>query len=144
MNRLTLRTRNRGFTLIELMVVLAIVGILVAVAYPSYQSQMVRTRRTDAEAALTGLANALERFYLANNTYIGATANADGTGTPTIYATKSPIDGTTKFYDLTISACAQNTYTLRATPVAGGPQANDGNLELTSAGAKTRGGVAGW
>lgn len=61
--------RNNGFTLIELMIVVAIVGILAAIAYPSYLNHMRETRRTDAKTALLKMADMQERYYLQNNTY---------------------------------------------------------------------------
>jgi type IV pilus assembly protein PilE len=132
---------NRGFNVVELLVTLSVVGILAGIAYPSYQSQMQKTRRADAEGALLGLANAMERFYTENNTYLGAagtTATPADTGAPRIYATQSPVDGGTKYYDLTINAATATTYTLRATPDSHGPQGNDkcGILTLTNAGVK--------
>ena len=61
--------RSKGMTLIELMIAVAVVGILATIAYPSYQNQVRRSNRADAITALTAMANAQERFYLANNTY---------------------------------------------------------------------------
>ena len=59
----------RGVTLIELMVVIVIIGILVSIAYPGYQSQMQKTRRTDGKATLLNAAQALERCYTRFNIY---------------------------------------------------------------------------
>jgi type IV pilus assembly protein PilE len=64
---------NRGFSLIELMVTVAIVAILAAVAYPAYQNHVVKTRRAAAQACLLELAQFMERYYATNLTYIGAT-----------------------------------------------------------------------
>ena len=124
---------NKGFSLVELMIVLAIIGVLSAIGYPSYDSYMKKSRRSDAKIALQGMADRQERFYLQNNTYTANTANAGGTGTEKNY------------YVLSIAAADVNGFTLTATAVAGGPQANDtttshGNctvLQLTGAGAKT-------
>ncbi|MGZ8249331.1 type IV pilin protein, partial [Methylomagnum sp.] len=118
----------RGFTLLELMMALGIVGILGAIAYPSYQKQMERTRRADAEGALLGLANAMERHFTETNSYLDAAGTAGTpapTGYPRIYPTQSPLDGATKYYDLTINAATATTYTLRATPISNSPQAHD-------------------
>jgi prepilin-type N-terminal cleavage/methylation domain-containing protein len=65
--------RSKGMTLIELMIAVAVVGILATIAYPSYQNQVRRSNRADAITALTAMANAQERFYLANNTYAATT-----------------------------------------------------------------------
>ncbi len=144
--------KNTGFTLIELMIVVAIVGILAGIAYPSYQDSGRKSRRADAEGALLGFANAMERYFTENNTYLGAAgtpANPADTGAPqpSIFAKKSPIDGGKTFYNLTINAPppppptptpapTPTTYTLYAIPT--GHQANDkcGTLTLTETGKK--------
>jgi type IV pilus assembly protein PilE len=65
--------RNKGFTLTELMITVAIVAILAAIAYPSYQRYVVTTRRSAAEACLMELAQFMERYYTTHLTYTGAT-----------------------------------------------------------------------
>ena len=67
------KTGNRGFTLAELMIVVAIVAILAALAYPSYQSHVVKSRRGVAKACLLELAQFMERYYTTKMTYSGAT-----------------------------------------------------------------------
>ncbi len=71
--------KNKGFSLIELMIVLAIIGILSAIGYPSYDSYMKKSRRADGKIALQRMADRQERFYLQNNTYTTATASVGGT-----------------------------------------------------------------
>ncbi|WP_432471144.1 type IV pilin protein [Amphritea sp. HPY] len=132
---------NSGFSLIELMIAVAIVGILTAIAYPSYTSFIIDARRTDGQEALMGFANAMERFKTENMTYVGAgTAGAGNvtTGAPaaTTFPTQAPLDGNDKFYNLTIVSAASLTYTLRATPIDGTSQADDGLMEITSTGVR--------
>lgn len=124
--------RDRGFTLIELMIVVAIIGILAAIAYPSYQNSVDKSRRTDGKSALSGLASAMERFYTTNSTYEGAASGGLDTGAPAIYPDEAPLDSSDKFYDLTIAAADASSFTLRASPK--NAQAGDGFLELTSTG----------
>ena len=103
-------SRHSGFSLIELMVVVAIVAILVAVAYPSY---------TDARATLLQIAQNLERYFTENNTYAGATLGT-AAATDVWPTTTSTEDHYTISFAVAPSATA---YTLQA--VATGPQAND-------------------
>ena len=129
--------KQHGFTLIELMIVVAVIAILAAVAWPSYQNQIRATNRSDAQGALLGLAQAMERHFTENGSYNGAGADgADGTsGAPVIFPAQSPLDGSNKSYNLTLNVTNGGaSYQLFATPF--GAQAVDGQLRLSSSGEK--------
>ena len=121
-----------GFTLIEVMITVVIIGILASIAYPSYQESVMKSRRVDAQGALLGFANAMEHYFTVHNTYVGAT-NA---GASAIFSATSPVNGATAYYNLTINAADANAYTLNAAPI--GAQANDrcGTLMLAQTGAR--------
>ena len=120
-----------GFTLIELMIVVAIVGILAAVAYPSYQRYVQDSRRSDARANLVQLAQFMERYYTANGRYVDAGGNA-----PALPYNEAPRDGTDKYYNLQLNPVSAQAYTLQAVPK--GAMAGDrcGTLSITQAGVK--------
>ncbi len=134
-----------GFSLIELLIAVAIVAILAAIAYPSYQEQIRKSRRADAKSVLLQGAQWMERFYTENNCY-SKTRLINGDGTVTICGgtavvlpfTKSPIDGGTQYYDISLAAVAQNTFTLNAAPTSGTDQTKDKcqTLTLTNTGLK--------
>jgi len=128
--------KQHAFTLIELMVTVAVVGILAGIAYPSYQDSVRTSRRADAKGALLGLANAMERHFTETNSYLGAGTTGGNTGSPTIFSATSPVDGGTPYYNLTINAATAGSYTLNAAPT--GAQANDqcGTLSLTQTGVR--------
>ena len=124
--------KSRGFSLIELMIVVVIVAILGSIAYPSYLNQVTQSRRADAQAVLMEAAQFMERFYTENNRY-----DRDTAGTAVALPAQlqeSPRDSGTKSYDITVQASSASTYTLRATPKNG--QAGDGFLQLTNTFAK--------
>jgi type IV pilus assembly protein PilE len=132
-----MKTKLNGFTLIELMIAVSIVGILASIAIPNYRQYIVKAKRGEAEAALVTLANAMEQWRIQNNgSYLGA---ADINGSPAIFSTVVPISGGKTTYNLTISDATATTYTLKATPIAIGTQASDGYLSITSLGVKTCG-----
>jgi len=127
--------KQNGFTLIELMIVVAIIGILSAIAYPSYQSYMKKSARADAKVGLTKLADKQERFYLQNNTY-----------TATIADLNTSTTSEEGYYDFTISSTdLVSGFIITATAVTGKSQANDTGctvMTLSSTGAKTPNGPA--
>lgn len=103
---------KKGFSLIELLIVVAIVGILAAVAFPSYRSYITKARRTDGQTSLLDLANRMERYYSQNHTYATATL---GTASPTtdVLTNATTPEG---WYTLSIAAQTASSYTLQATP----------------------------
>ena len=76
------KSSNAGFTLIELMITVAIVGILASIAYPAYTSSILKGKRAEGRAAVTELMQQQERYMTQNNTYLAFTSVQDGTTTP--------------------------------------------------------------
>jgi type IV pilus assembly protein PilE len=123
-----MKSKIRGFTLIELMIVVAVIGILSAVAYPAYTNYMITTRRSDGQAALLNLAALMENYFTENNTYVGATP----TGLGLTSATSQQ-----GYYNLSITTATATAFTLTATPT--GVQAADttcGALTITNTNVK--------
>jgi len=134
------RSRHRGFTLIELLIALAIVAILVRIAFPSYQAYIVRSSRQAAQSELVALANAQERIFLNSNAYSVASGSMTAAYTGQSGGGLGVTGGKSKDQRYTFSvAGTATTFTLTATPVTGTPQAGDGNLTITETGQRTWG-----
>jgi len=125
--------RGFGFTLIEVMIVVVVISILVAIAYPSYKLWINKGRRADGTTALLDLANRMQRYYTENNTFATATIAAGVTATDVLTSATSPQGYyTLSFYPAGTPPTA-NAYTLLATRA--GVQVGDtqcGDLMLTS------------
>ena len=122
--------REKGFTLIELMIVVAIVGILTAIAYPSYQEYVLRSNRADAQADMLELTQWLERRYTVNGVY------PDPAVVPLPFAT-SPRSGNAR-YNLALNVPAGGqTFVLTAVPAAVQARDRCGTLTMNQQGVTT-------
>ena len=123
-----MKSSRHGFTLIEIMIVVAILAILVVIAYPAYQSYVRRTQRSTAKTVLLQAGQWMERYRIANNGY----TNAD-TNLPADFS-RSPHTGTIQ-YDISATASSSG-YTLQAAPDPGGTMQNDicGTLQTDQTG----------
>lgn len=123
--------KSAGFTLIELMIAVAILGILATVAFPSYQDHVRKSKRSDGQAALMDIMAKQERYYTDHNTY---TSDLTDIG----YGAAANVDTTEGYYKVKAESCGSGlTACVKLTATAQGDQANDGNLTLDSANNKT-------
>ena len=126
-----MRKYMRGVTLLELLIVLLIISILAAIAYPNYREYITRAKRTEAKAALLQIATNQERFYLQNNTY---TTNMTNLGFPVAGAFLSDSDS----YIINVGAADANDFTATATFQLGGDEAGKClTFQIDGRGAKT-------
>ena len=129
------KSNSSGFTLIEMMIVIAIIGVIAAIAVPSYKNYTVKSKRADMMAELQNIASNIESQKLAKGNYTsvsisGLTGNFPRQGTAIYNISSAP-------------ATLTKDWTLTAAPIAGGPMANDGNLKLAANGTKCRGSSCG-
>lgn len=132
--------KYRGFTLIELMIVVAIVAIISAVALPSYKNSIAKSRRAEARGQLLETAQFMQRFYSQNDSFSqdrAGNAVAVPTALATVPKTAAAGAGT---YNISFSGTPTvATFTVQAAPRAGGPMATDkcGSLLLDNTGRRT-------
>ena len=132
--------RQRGFTLIELMITVAVVGILAAIAYPSYQEFVAKGKRAQVTAQLVAAHQWMERFYTENFRYdqsSAGTATTDSSLFPARFSTSPPPGEGGAAYTLSLSTLARASYVVSAARV--GVMANDrcGTFGITHLGQKT-------
>lgn len=124
--------QSAGFTLIELMIVVAVIGILSAIAYPSYQKYVQQARRADAQVALMELAQFMERHYTRKGGYL---ESGQSGGSPSLPFTSSPKNGGAA-YNLSLATIKGQSYSLQAVPTNMMSSDSCGTLTLDSKGRK--------
>ena len=128
-----------GFTLVEIMIVVAIIAILASIALPSYTSYIAKAKRADARTQLLQVAQFMQRFYAANDSYLQDRATNGVFSQVPSSLKRSPADGT-KLYDLEVpnADLSETAYTIKMVPDSAGAMASDpcGTFTLTSAGVR--------
>ena len=128
--------KNRGFTLIEILIVMVVIGILAAIAYPAFTKQLQKSTRAGAQAVMMDIANK-EQFYLQSQRQYWGCASPCSDMTP---INVTPSSDVTNFYTFTIATdmtATPPTFLITATPVSGKRQVSDGALTLDSTNTKT-------
>ncbi|MBV8666851.1 MAG: type IV pilin protein [Burkholderiaceae bacterium] len=141
------RADRRGFTMIELMIVLVVIGVLTAIALPSYKRSVMKSNRGAAKTALLDLAAREEKFFSLNNTYSSAITDLYGAATTLTFPLNAPLSGTAQYTIAapTVTAATGTTpatFSITATPT--GSQVGDtcGSYTINSVGQQTVSGTA--
>jgi type IV pilus assembly protein PilE len=124
--------RTNGFTLIELMITVAVIGILAAIAYPSYIDYLIRTSRAAAQSFMLDVSNKEEQYLLDARSYAAVANNAGFSALGLTVPSE-----VSSYYNLSVASPSASTYTIQAAPIAGTRQAGDGTLTLTQDGTKS-------
>lgn len=124
--------KTAGFSLIELMIVVAIVGILAGIVVPSYQQHLIRASREAAQVELVQMVGLQEKIYLNSSTYtaVAITVAYNGSSAGGLGSTGKSVDGKYNY----ACVCNAQDFAITATPVAGTKQASDGSLTVNSQG----------
>ncbi|HET9833768.1 MAG TPA: type IV pilin protein [Vicinamibacterales bacterium] len=123
---------GRGFTLVELLIAIAVIGILVRIAYPSYLSYMKRAHRSEVQSLMLDLANREQQYLLDNRSFLGGASTVS-----TLVPSGVPAN-VTAYYTVTITATAgpPPTFTITATPNSGTIMAGEAAFTLDQDGTK--------
>jgi type IV pilus assembly protein PilE len=134
--------KRTGFTLIEVMIAMAIIALLTAIAFPSYQRYVTRSSRSAAQTELLELANLQEKIYLNTTSYtVSVTAAYNGRSDGGLGKTTGTTADGKYTLSITPNAIPTQTYLITATPVAGTTQDGDGAMTISSNGTRLHNGI---
>lgn len=136
---------NKGFSLLELLIVVAIIGVIAAFAYPSYTNYVTKSKRTVGQSMLTQVANRQQQFFMDNKTFTADLTDLGYAADPLPVDSDGQPSGSGEIvYNIDVSAASATAFTLTATP-QGGHATRDtdcATLSLTHTGVKSASGTA--